>query len=542
MRGLARSRGSPPAMRAIERRLVGAVGGIPIRVQTKLLAAFLMIGALLVVVGTLGLRVIGESNDRVEQLGGVRDRAALYRELQTDASQLRLMLGLRTGVTVADQGAYVGEPASSAGPDLAGLLEIDGAIQSTLTRPGRPTDLTHPGFVPPRDEQDALAAIQDDYRQLANTMAAVVAFDQAQAPSQTERSAGEQRLFDLVFDLQQRTQALADAAEAEASRLVEDNRAAFGDSQRQFIGVAAASIALALLLGYVLSRSLVGPITRMEARLAAIASGDFSGHVDVANRDELGTLAANLNRMNDELGRLYRELDDASRHKSAFLANMSHELRTPLNAIIGFSEVLDEQMFGPLNEAQQQYVRDVLSAGRHLLSLINDILDLSKIEAGHMELVLADVSIPDVLQAGLSMQRPRADRAGIDLTMSVDAGVDVVRADERKVRQVVFNLLSNAVKFTPRGGRIEVGAHRIDGAVEIAVTDSGIGIAPEDQERIFQEFQQARPGAGGFVEGTGLGLALARRFVELHGGRLSVTSEIGRGSTFRFTLPLETAA
>ena len=372
-------------------------------------------------------------------------------------------------------------------------------------------------------------------------MASVVAFDQARTPMETRRTPGEQQVFDLVFDLQQRTQTLADATEAEAGRLIDDNRAAFGDSQRLFIAVAAVSIALALLLGYVFSRSLVGPITRMEARLAAIASGDFSGHVDVANRDELGALAANLNRMNDELGRLYRELDEASRHKSDFLASMSHELRTPLNAIIGFSEVLEEQMFGPLNEAQQQYVSDVLGAGRHLLSLINDILDLSKIEAGRMELALADVSIPETLQAGLTMHRPRADRAGIDMRLSVEPGVDVVRADERQVRQVVFNLLSNAVKFTPRGGRIDVTARRLADAVEIAVADSGIGIAPEDQQRIFGEFQQARTSSGGFVEGTGLGLALARRFVELHGGELSVTSEVGHGSTFRFTLPIAAA-
>src|SRR5205823_9375776 len=161
------------------------------------------------------------------------------------------------------------------------------------------------------------------------------------------------------------------------------------------VGVGAGSILLATLLGFVLSGSLVGPIQRTEARLAEIAEGDFSSRLEVANRDELGALGANVNRMNDELGRLYEELEAVSRHKSEFLANMSHELRTPLNAIIGFSEVLQQQMFGELNEQQLGYVDDVLDAGRHLLSVINDILDLAKVEAGRMELDLADVSVPE---------------------------------------------------------------------------------------------------------------------------------------------------
>src|SRR5207253_2242992 len=150
-----------------------------------------------------------------------------------------------------------------------------------------------------------------------------------------------------------------------------------------------------------------------QERLATIARGDFAGHVEVANRDEIGALAADVNRMNDELGRLYRELETASRHKSDFLATMSHELRTPLNAIIGFSEVLHEQMFGELNERQLAYVDDVLRAGKHLLELINDVLDLAKIESGRMELVLSEVAIHDLLRSAVSMHSERADRAGI---------------------------------------------------------------------------------------------------------------------------------
>jgi signal transduction histidine kinase len=199
---------------------------------------------------------------------------------------------------------------------------------------------------------------------------------------------------------------------------------------------------------------------------------------------------------------------------------------------------LHEQMFGELNEQQMGYVGDVLESGQHLLSLINDILDLSKVEAGRMDLELSDVFLPLALQSGLTMQGERAGKTGITLGLSVHPDDLVVRADERKLRQIVFNLLSNAVKFTPPGGRVDVSARLTDGVVEVAVTDTGSGIAPEDQELIFVEFRQARGDPGTRQEGTGLGLPLSRRFVELHGGRLWVESEQGVGSTFRFTLPV----
>jgi signal transduction histidine kinase len=216
---------------------------------------------------------------------------------------------------------------------------------------------------------------------------------------------------------------------------------------------------------------------------------------------------------------------------------MSHELRTPLNAIIGFSEVLSERMFGELNEKQDEYLKDIHASGRHLLSLINDILDLSKIEAGRMELELTDFHLPAILDNALTFVRERAGRRGIALHMTTDETLEYVRADERKIKQVLLNLLSNAIKFTPEGGRIEVAAKPVDGSVEVAVTDTGVGIAPADQEEIFEEFKQVGTPSKK-VEGTGLGLALSRRFIELHGGRIWVKSQIGAGSTFTFTIPV----
>ena len=247
-------------------------------------------------------------------------------------------------------------------------------------------------------------------------------------------------------------------------------------------------------------------------------------------------LAIQNARLFRELEIKSRELEVASQHKSEFLASMSHELRTPLNAIIGFSDVLLQGMFGETNEKQMEYLRDILASGQHLLSLINDILDLSKVEAGRMDLDLADFHLPSAVDDALLLMRERADRRGITLERQVDERLGEIRADQRKVKQVLLNLLSNAVKFTPEGGRIDVRAALANGSVEISVTDTGIGIALEDHEAVFEEFKQVGK-AEKKAEGTGLGLALCRKFVELHGGRIWVKSQLGAGSTFTFTLP-----
>jgi signal transduction histidine kinase len=243
-------------------------------------------------------------------------------------------------------------------------------------------------------------------------------------------------------------------------------------------------------------------------------------------------------RLFKELADKSHQLEAASRHKSEFLANMSHELRTPLNAIIGFSEVLAERMFGEVNEKQAEYLQDILSSGQHLLSLINDILDLSKVEAGRLELELGRFHLPTALENALTLVRERATRHGITLTQTVEAGVGDIIADERKVKQILLNLLSNAVKFTPEGGQVRLTASAVEGLVIIAVSDTGIGIAPEDQAAIFEEFRQVGRDDARKQEGTGLGLTLAKKFVELHAGRIWVQSHVGQGSTFTFTLPV----
>ena len=210
----------------------------------------------------------------------------------------------------------------------------------------------------------------------------------------------------------------------------------------------------------------------------------------------------------------------------------------PLNAILGFSEVLAERMFGEVNDKQAEYLQDILSSGRHLLSLINDILDLAKVEAGRLELELGRFHLPTALDNALTLVRGRAMRREITLTQTVDERLGDIVADERKVKQILVNLLSNAVKFTPEGGRVGVSATAADGVLTIAVTDTGVGIAPEDQAAIFEEFRQVGRDDTRKQEGTGLGLTLAKKFVELHGGRIWVQSQVGQGSTFSFTLPV----
>jgi len=520
----------------VEGRVVRGVARAPASVRTKLLVGFAGIAVLLVVVGALGLLELGASNSRVQRLGTLQALAASYQGLVADVGHLHDSLLTRADFTsnATNGGMHIGRGARVSSAMLFFLDQTIVSNANVLLGDATVLEVPEPALYQrvysanAQVETDASSSLQLDERGKGAAAGALV-----------------KREFRMTTSLQPVLTGLAGRTKAQADALVAQNRRSFTSSRNLFVGVAAGSVVLALLLGLVLSGSLIAPLRRTEARLGEIAAGDFSGHVEVPNRDEIGALASNVNRMNDELGRLYRELEAAnrelelaSRHKSDFLANMSHELRTPLNAIIGFSEVLHEQMFGELNEQQLSYVDDILQAGRHLLSLINEVLDLAKIEAGRMELDIGPVSISDVLRSGVTLESERASHGGITLGLSIEPAEITAEADERRVRQVVFNLLSNAIKFTPPEGRVDVSAQLRDGLVEVAVADTGRGIAAEDLERIFEEFEQGRNGAGVTVEGTGLGLPLSRRIVELHGGRLWVESIVGVGSTFRFTLPV----
>jgi PAS domain S-box-containing protein len=235
-----------------------------------------------------------------------------------------------------------------------------------------------------------------------------------------------------------------------------------------------------------------------------------------------------------------REIEKANRHKSAFLANMSHELRTPLHTVIGFSELLAEQTKGPLNDDQKRFVNHIRKDSQHLLALINEVLDLSKIEAGKVQLRRETLDMAAVLEDALSSIRPRGLEKSLEIGTHVSGPV-LVNGDRLRMKQILYNLLSNAVKFTPAGGRIEVDAGIVDEFAQISVRDTGIGVAPEEHDSIFEAFQQAGAAEEGMRQGTGLGLPITRRLVEEHGGRIWIESEPGRGSRFTFTIPLKAA-
>jgi two-component system CheB/CheR fusion protein len=257
---------------------------------------------------------------------------------------------------------------------------------------------------------------------------------------------------------------------------------------------------------------------------------------DITERREI---EKGLEKAHKKLQELAAELKRATRAKSEFLANMSHELRTPLNSINGFSEVLYDETFGPLNEKQKKYVNNVLTSGKHLLLLINQILDMAKVEAGKMNLSLSTLPMKSLLHEISLLVADMASKGKIEMLLEIAEDLPDIKADELKVREIIYNLLSNAVKFTPEGGKIGMRAKKADFGIEVVVWDTGIGIAPENAEKIFAGFFRVDTPYSRVTEGTGLGLPLSKKLVELHGGNFSVESEgLNKGTQVRFTLPI----
>jgi signal transduction histidine kinase len=313
----------------------------------------------------------------------------------------------------------------------------------------------------------------------------------------------------------------------------------------------AASILLALTGGFVISWAVIVPVQRASAFLTDLAAGRFGGTVRVPNRDEFGALATRLNETSRELARLDAEqkqaaealrslnlrLEQASRAKSAFLANMSHELRTPMNAILGFTEMILDELYGEMPPDIKEPLTDIQVNGKHLLRLINDVLDLSKIEAGRMELALSEYSVRDVVETVRASLRSLASEKGLDFVTEVADDLPEAYGDSKRITQCLLNLAGNALKFTRRG-QVLIGVEQQGETLRYRVADTGIGISAENVNAVFAEFQQVDATTTREFVGTGLGLSITKKFVELHGGRIWVESELGRGSTFYFTIPL----
>jgi signal transduction histidine kinase len=342
--------------------------------------------------------------------------------------------------------------------------------------------------------------------------------------------------------------------EAEMVRLREGMDAVNRHAVRVVIAFAAGSIFLALVLGFVISWSFILPVRAADAFLGEVAKGEFGRSIAVANRDEFGELAERMSHMSGELHHLYdeqrrtaqqlralnAELERASKAKSDFLASMSHELRTPMNAILGFTEMIRDDLYGEVPEAIREPVGDIHTCGRQLLGLINNVLDLSKIEAGRMELALGDYVVDDVVGPVRQALHALAAAKGLELHVTVPAETPLGFGDGKRLTQCVMNLAGNALKFT-REGRVEIRVEVQGDELLFAVADTGIGIPADQVGHIFEEFRQADVTVSREFGGTGLGLSITRKLVELHGGRIWVESVEGKGSTFSFRVPVRVA-
>ncbi len=524
--------------RASERAAV-KIARLRAKYQAKLLMGFFILTLLIFGAGWLGFAAIEEMHSRIH-IGRIREHWLDH--IVQIQSNLRTQTETIAKLSTAQDDATLKQIS-----DLGKKINDDLTHLKTIPVPNHPQTVGSVGQKNLRAEADKrMPAVREIDARFGDLNKAVSRITDLYKSGKASEAAS------LLPSLAPLQKAMGDSLTKSIKDMDADLVDWFGDTDSESHGTLMLDMLLVLLatgiafpLGYVFSQVVVHPVNEVSKGLERIQVIDFSTPVQVENQDELGQLAQRVNEMSRELQRLYqelqthsRELEAASRHKSEFLANMSHELRTPLNAINGFSEVLLEKFFGDLNPKQEEYVQDILASGRHLLSLINDILDLSKVEAGRMELELSRFNLREAMENGLTIIKERAARHGIQLQLEMQDGIDTIQADERKVKQIVFNLLSNAVKFTPDGGKMGIQVARADSQVRITVWDTGIGIAPQDQALIFEEFRQVGGSYAQKPEGTGLGLALAKKFVELHGGRIWVESEVGQGSRFTFTLPL----
>ncbi|MGO7185974.1 ATP-binding protein [Rhizobium brockwellii] len=681
----------------LTRRLIGWVAQMPFGVQTKLLIAFLSIVGLLIVLGTVGLQVLSGVNAQTTELIRLQRKIAAYRQVQHDTTNQ--LYSISTAL----------------------LLQDDGMLDTALRQLNQfGYDLDRMEFVAAGEKQ-VLAQVRQEYNQLTAEVTHVVEFIRAGRTDEARRMQLDE-IIPSADRLERLTNQLVNIAEADMVAAIKATEGAYGTSRLIVVSFAVGSILLALGLGYIISWSLIEPVKKIEMRLRQIAAGDFAQQVTVANRDELGVLARNVNQTSEQLGRLYqevqvrtaelarsvgelealgevskavnstldldtvletivakavqlsdtdegiiyvfsstrqqfrlratfgisneriaaisdhpiglndpgigdaarrgtpiqvpdleeqtppsvqkivpdagyrsvlvvpllgpnkivgalvvrrrepgefgeqvvhlmetfaaqsvlaiqnaklfreieekgRELEAASRHKSQFLANMSHELRTPLNSVLGFTELLVDGVYGELPDRAKTTVARVQANGHHLLGLINDVLDLSKIEAGQLTLALEEYSVGQIIRSTVTAVEPLARAKGLMLAAIVAEKLPIGRGDERRLTQVLLNLAGNAVKFTDTGA-IDILADEVDGHFEITVRDTGPGIAPKDQVLIFEEFQQVDSSSTKQKGGTGLGLAISKRIVEMHGGTIDVESVPGSGSTFRLKIPI----
>ncbi len=507
-------------------RLVHWVSAIRASVHTKLLVAFLIVTVLFIVMALVSLLTI---------VSGTRQGRLL-----DDAHEL-VSLAQQGESALARQMHYT---------DLALLSQDEVAIAKILRENNQFNDrLAKLEATGTADSKlvERIRTLQDDAMAVVADIANAIRDGRLGAVTGTLLKRQER----LDAEITVRMGTLVEAQQARMDRLRNSVAATNRRSLLLTSMFAVIAVVFAQLCGFVISWSFILPVRKSQAFLDEVASGNFGTRIEVPNRDEFGTLAERMNHMSaelqrfdaeqrhaaTELGRLNLELAQTSKAKSEFLANMSHELRTPMNAILGFTEMLVDGLYGEMPEALKEPLTDIQLNGRHLLRLINDVLDLSKIEAGRMQLALSEYSVREVVDIVQVSLRALAAEKGLDFVVSVPDDLPVARGDNGRLTQCLMNLVGNAIKFT-RAGRVEVSVELIGAELLFRVTDTGIGIPADELENIFAEFRQVDTTVTREFGGTGLGLSITRSFVELHGGRIWVESEFGNGCTFFFAVPL----
>jgi signal transduction histidine kinase len=491
------------------------VARIRASIHTKLLVAFFSIVVLLIALAAVGLGGLQSADERAADLVRLERRIAAYRQLQHNATEQ--LYAVASAFLAADERQL-------------------GAALRRLQRFAY--DFDRAEFVA-RDQEDIelLRGIEADYAELIGTGTQVIELVRAGRLVEA-RALHHERSVPLANQLERHTFTLVNKAEADMVERAELSSQEYRTSQVTVIAVSLGAILLALVLGYAISTSLIEPVRGIRARLRNIARGDFSGQLEVPNRDELGSLAENVNRMSRKLDRLYGEIEAANRHKSAFLANMSHELRTPMNAIIGFNRLVMRRCKDVLPEKHYENLGKIAVSADHLLMLINTVLDLSKIEAGRVEVHPTEFELAPLLEGCVRTAEPLVDGKVVEFVKNVGPALPTMHTDQDKVRQIVLNLLSNAAKFTEQG-RIALAATSENGDISVSVSDTGIGIPENQLPHIFEEFTQVDASTTRKHSGTGLGLAISQRLATLLGGSIDVESKLGAGSTFTVMIPAQ---
>jgi signal transduction histidine kinase len=507
--------------------LVRGVARIRASVRHKLLVAFLLVTLLFIVMGAFSVQMIRRMSQHTDWLDEAHRRVDLSHQLQHSLAMQMHLTGM--ALLVRNESA------------LSSVLRENNRFNDTLVRIEQQA--------PDAERQiiQRIRAAQEEAMTVVADIANLVRDGKIEAATDLQLTR-EDPLYRSIDDL------VRVVAQHEDERMA-SLRASIQSANRRSIVVmgafAVVSVALALVGGFVISWAFILPVRAADAFLTDVAAGKFGGVVEVPNRDEFGALAARLNETARELARLDAEqrltadtlralnlkLEQASRAKSEFLANMSHELRTPLNAILGFTEMILDDLYGNVPAELKEPLADIQTNGKHLLRLINDVLDLSKIEAGRMELSLGDYAAEDIVGTVRASLRSIADDKGVELVTEIEPNLPDAYGDAKRLTQCLLNLVGNALKFTHHG-RVTVAVDRQGDRLRYRVSDTGIGIPADKLDEVFAEFRQVDATTTRDFGGTGLGLSITKKFVEMHGGRIWAESELGKGSTFYFTIPL----